>query len=92
MDGVLKKMQGFDFTKFKEELGKRGFKVREARASTGKLNGYYVTARSGTEYKASEIGKGYTRPYRADTKQTEVQLNEHISWKQTTPGSGSFQR
>ncbi|KAB4332517.1 relaxase/mobilization nuclease domain-containing protein, partial [Bacteroides thetaiotaomicron] len=49
MDGVLKKMQGFDFTKFKEELGKRGFKVREARASTGKLNGYYVTARSGTE-------------------------------------------
>ncbi|EOI6165868.1 relaxase/mobilization nuclease domain-containing protein, partial [Campylobacter jejuni] len=32
MDGVLKKMQGFDFTKFKEELGKRGFKVREARA------------------------------------------------------------
>ena len=45
MDGVLKKMQGFDFTKFKEELGKRGFKVREARASTGKLNGYYVTAR-----------------------------------------------
>ena len=85
MDGVLKKMQGFDFTKFKEELGKRGFKVREARASTGKLNGYYVTARSGTEYKASEIGKGYTRPYRADTKQTEVQLNEHISWKQPHP-------
>ena len=26
----------------------------------GKLNGYYVKARSGTEYKASEIGKGYT--------------------------------
>lgn len=24
-----------------------------------------------------------SRPYRADTKQTEVQLNEHISWKQT---------
>ena len=60
MDGVLKEMQGFDFTKFKEELGTRGFKVREASASTGKLNGSYVTARSGTEYKASEIGKGYT--------------------------------
>ena len=45
-------LQGFDLTKFKEELGRRGFKVREARASTGKLNGYYVTARSGTEYKA----------------------------------------
>ena len=27
MDGVLKKMQGFDFTKFKEELGKRGFRM-----------------------------------------------------------------
>ena len=49
------KRQGFDFTKFKEELGKRGFKVREARASTGKLNGYYVTARSGTESKLSLI-------------------------------------
>lgn len=60
MDGVLKEMQGFDLTKFQEELGKLGFKIREARASTGKLNGYYVTARSGTEYKASEIGKGYT--------------------------------
>uniref|UniRef100_UPI001F00FF18 mobilization protein MbpC n=1 Tax=Bacteroides uniformis TaxID=820 RepID=UPI001F00FF18 len=42
------------------ELEKLGFRVREARASTGKLNGYYVTSRSGTEYKASEIGKGYT--------------------------------
>ena len=26
------------------ELGKRGFKVREARASTGKLNGYYAVS------------------------------------------------
>ncbi|EXY77002.1 relaxase/mobilization nuclease domain protein, partial [Bacteroides fragilis str. 3988T(B)14] len=60
MDGVLTRMQGFDLTKFQKELGKLGFKIREARASTGKLNGYYVTARSGTEYKASEIGKGYT--------------------------------
>ncbi|MCS2477104.1 hypothetical protein [Bacteroides faecis] len=57
MDDVLKKMQGFDFTKSRKNFGRRGFKVREARASTGKLNGYYVTARSGTEYKASEIGK-----------------------------------
>ena len=40
---------------FSRELEKLGFKVREARASTGKLNGYYVTSRSGTEYKASEI-------------------------------------
>ncbi|WP_368332606.1 relaxase/mobilization nuclease domain-containing protein, partial [Phocaeicola vulgatus] len=60
MDGVLARMQGFDLAGFSRELGKLGFKVREARASTGKLNGYYVEARSGTEYKASEIGKDYT--------------------------------
>lgn len=57
---ILTRMQGFDLAGFSCELGKLGFKVREARASTGKLNGYYVEARSGTEYKASEIGKGYT--------------------------------
>ena len=60
MDCILARMQGFDLAGFSRELGKLGFKVREARASTGKLNGYYVTSRSGTEYKASEIGKGYT--------------------------------
>ena len=60
MDDVLIRMLGFDLAGFSRELGKLGFKVREARASTGKLNGYYVKARSGTEYKASEIGKGYT--------------------------------
>lgn len=60
MDGVLARMQGFDLAGFSRELGKLGFKVREARTSTGKLNGYYVEARSGTEYKASEIGKDYT--------------------------------
>ena len=60
MDGVLARMQGFDLAGFSRELEKLGFRVREARASTGKLNGYYVTSRSGTEYKASEIGKGYT--------------------------------
>ena len=93
MDGVLKKMQGFDFTKFKEELGKRGFKVREARASTGKLNGYYVTARSGTEYKASAIGKGYTLAH-IERTQSKLKCNSmNISHgNKLTPGSGSFQR
>ena len=93
MDGVLKKMQGFDFTKFKEELGKRGFTVREARASTGKLNGYYVTARSGTEYKASEIGKGYTLAH-IERTQSKLKCNSmNISHgNKLTPGSGSFQR
>lgn len=91
MNSVLKKMQGFDLSKFQEELGKLGFKVREARASTGKLNGYYVTARSGTEYKASEIGKGYTL---AHIERTQNQL-KYNSMKlshgnKLTPGTGSF--
>ena len=71
MDSVLTRMQGFDLAGFSRELGKLGFKVREARASTGKLNGYYVTSRSGTEYKASEIGKGYTL---AHIKKTQKKL------------------
>ena len=88
MDSVLTRMQGFDLAGFSRALGKLGFKVRAARASTGKLNGYYVEARSGTEYKASEIGKGYTlahiencllytsdvdkRQHREDTEKVEV--------------------
>ena len=93
MDGVLKKMQGFDFTKFQEVLGKRGFKVREARASTGKLSGYYVTARSGTEYRASEIGKCYTLAH-IERTQSKLKCNSmNISHgNKLTPGSGSFQR
>ena len=49
MNSVLKKMQGFDLTKFQEELGKLGFKIREARASTGKLNGRSEERRVGKE-------------------------------------------
>lgn len=60
MDKALMKMKSFDFDTFKVELRKLGCTIREARASTGKLNGYYVTGKSGTEYKASEIGKAYT--------------------------------
>ena len=69
MNGVLARMQGFDLAGFSRELGKLGFKVREARASTGKLNGYYVEARSGTEYKAShniKMGGVFTLPAAAD--------------------------
>ena len=93
MDDALKKMQGFDLTKFKEELGRRGFKVREARASTGKLNGYYVTARSGTEYKASEIGKGYTLAH-IERTQSKLKYNSmNISHgNKLTSGSSSFHR
>ena len=91
MNSVLKKMQGFDLTKFQEELGKLGFKVREARASTGKLNGYYVTARSGTEYKASEIGKGYTLAH-IERTQSKLKYNSmNISHgNKLTSGKGGF--
>lgn len=91
MNEVLKKLQGFDLAKFQEELGKLGFKVREARASTGKLNGYYVTARSGTEYKASEIGKGYTLAHIEQT-QKKLKYNQmSISHgNKLTSGKGGF--
>lgn len=93
MDGVLKKMHGFELTKFKEELGKLGFKVREARASTGRLNGYYVTARSGTEYKASQIGAGYTLAH-IERTQSRLKYNSmNISHgNKLTPGGGSLTR
>ncbi|MBO1680776.1 relaxase/mobilization nuclease domain-containing protein, partial [Bittarella massiliensis] len=93
MDGILARMQGFDLAGFSRELEKLGFRVREARASTGKLNGYYVTSRSGTEYKASEIGKGYTLAHIART-QSKLKCNSmNISHgNKLTPGSGSFQR
>ena len=91
MNDVLKKIQGFDLAKFQEELGKLGFKVREASASTGKLNGYYVTARSGTEYKASEIGKGYTLAHIEQT-QKKLKYNQmSISHgNKLTSGKGGF--
>lgn len=91
MNEVLKKLQGFDLAKFQKELGKLGFKVREARASTGKLNGYYVTARSGTEYKASEIGKGYTLAHIEQT-QKKLKYNQmSISHgNKLTSGKGGF--
>ena len=62
MDDVLKKMQGFDLTKFKEELVGEVLKFGKPGQAPEKLNGYYVTARSGTEYKASEIGKATLSP------------------------------
>ena len=70
MDGILARMQGFDLSGLSRELGKLGFWVREARDSTGKLNGYYVTSRSVTEYKAREIVKGYTLAHIEKTQKT----------------------
>lgn len=60
MDEILSSMPSFDLQEFWRRMERRGFHVRESRASTGKLNGYYVASRSGTEYKASEVGKSYT--------------------------------
>lgn len=93
MDNVLKKMQGFDLFKFQKELEKLGFKVREARASTGKLNGYYVTARSGTEYKASEIGKGYTLAHIEKTQNKLKYNQKNISYgNELKPQKGGWHR
>lgn len=91
MDAALRKMQGFDLDRFKAELEKLGCKLREARASTGKLNGYYVAGSSGTEYKASEIGKGYTLAHIEKT-QSKLKYNAmsigHGS--KLTPGKGGI--
>ena len=92
MDGVLKKMQGFDFTKFKEELGKRGFKVREARASTGKLNGYYVTARSElkrVEVYTKRIEDATARKVQIDGKSLESAENRLKTCWRTLNGRGT---
>ena len=57
------------------------------------MDGYYVTARSGSEYKASEIGKGYTLAH-IERTQSKLKCNSmNISHgNKLTPGSGSFQR
>lgn len=60
MDESLKSMPSFDLQQFWLRMEGRGFRVREARSKSGKLNGWYVSSLSGTEYKASEVGKEYT--------------------------------
>ena len=37
-----------------------GFEVREAFAKSGKLQGYYILSKSGTQYKASAIDRSLT--------------------------------
>lgn len=39
MEEVLKKMEGFELSKLKEEVGRRGFKVGEGRGRRGKVKG-----------------------------------------------------
>lgn len=60
IDEVLQAMPTFSLAELWQRLDEAGYHVREARSKSGKLNGWYVTSRSGTEYKASEIGKNYT--------------------------------
>lgn len=60
MDEILSSMPSFDLQEFWRRMEGRGFHVRESRAKSGKLNGWYIASRSGTEYKASEIGREYT--------------------------------
>jgi hypothetical protein len=57
---VLKEMPKYDFADFKNRMAKKGIEIVEARSGNGKLNGYYLIAKSGTKYKASDISKGLT--------------------------------
>lgn len=57
---VLGSMPEFSFGAFKRRMTEAGHPIREAYSKSGKLQGYYVAASSGTEYKASEIDRGLT--------------------------------
>jgi hypothetical protein len=57
---VLGRMPEFSFDLFKQLMGEDGHPIREAYSKSGRLQGYYVTASSGTEYKASEIDRSLT--------------------------------
>ena len=60
IDEALQGLPSFSLEELWQQLNEAGYHVREARAKSGRLNGWYITSRSGTEYKASEIGKNYT--------------------------------
>lgn len=60
IDEALQGLPSFSLEGLWQRLEEAGYHVREARSKSGKLNGWYISSRSGTEYKASEIGKNYT--------------------------------
>ena len=57
---VLKEMSCYTFDVFKMRMAREGFEVREAYSKSGKLQGYYISSKSGTPYKASAIDRNLT--------------------------------
>ncbi len=57
---VLKGMSCYTFDVFKMKMKKEGFPVQEAYSKNGKLQGYYISSKSGTPYKASAIDRNLT--------------------------------
>lgn len=53
-------MDTFSFDIFKVLMAAEGFEFREAFAKSGKLLGYYILSKSGTQYKASAIDRNLT--------------------------------
>ena len=57
---ILGGMDTFSFDIFKMLMAAEGFEIREAFAKSGKLQGYYILSKSGTQYKASAIDRCLT--------------------------------
>lgn len=57
---ILGGMDTYSFDIFKMLMAAEGFEIREAFAKSGKLQGYYILSKSGTQYKASAIDRSLT--------------------------------
>ena len=57
---ALRDLPHFSYEGFKIAMAERGVVIRDALNSRGQLQGFYFTAKSGTEYKASEIDRCLT--------------------------------
>lgn len=57
---ALRDLSHFSYEGFKIAMAERGVVIRDALNSRGQLQGFYFTAKSGTEYKASEIDRCFT--------------------------------
>lgn len=85
---VLKSMDKWNFEKFKNKMAASGIVIREARSAGGKLNGYYFKAKSGTEYKASEIDRRFTLSRLEGTYNSlHPKERKKISFHHTAPSS-----
>ena len=53
-------MSCYTFDVFKMKMEKEGFAIHKAYSKSGKLQGYYISSKSGTPYKASVIDRNLT--------------------------------